>query len=116
VKRVAWFTAGAAAGVSGSVYVHRKLRLAVERYKPARMAKSTLDRARGRGRDLADAVREGRAAMNAKEAELRASQSARVAPTLTPATRATIDVVVVDAIEPAYGRRALYGPRRRSRR
>jgi hypothetical protein len=116
VKRVVWFTAGAAAGVSGSVYVQRKLRLAVERYKPARVAKSALVRARDRGRDVADAVREGRAAMTAKEAELRAVNAVRPVPTLAPASSATIDVVVVDAVERPAAKRSLNGPRRRSRR
>ena len=70
MKRLVWFTAGAAAGVGGAAYAKRKARQAAERYKPVNMAKGAVDR-------VADAVREGRAAMAAKEAELKARQEHR---------------------------------------
>ena len=67
MKRLVWFAAGAAAGVSGAAYAKRKARQAAERYRPVNMAKGAVDR-------FTDAVREGRAAMAAKEAELQARQ------------------------------------------
>jgi hypothetical protein len=103
VKRLVWFAAGAAAGVSGTAYAKRKARQAADRYRPVNMAKGAVDR-------VADAVREGRAAMVAKEAELKRRQDAKPEPVVP------IQVLVVEAgaAEPALPSRA--GPRRRSRR
>jgi hypothetical protein len=103
VKRLVWFAAGAAAGVGGTAYAKRKAREAANRYRPVSMAKGAVGR-------VADAVREGRSAMAAKEAELKARQDS--APPATP----PIQVLVVDAAgaEAALPSRA--GPRRRSRR
>jgi hypothetical protein len=103
MKRLVWFAAGAAAGVSGTAYAKRKARQAADRYRPVNMAKGAVDR-------VADAVREGRAAMAAKEAELKRRQDVK------PEPAAPVQVLVVEAVaaEPAVSRRA--GPRRRSRR
>jgi hypothetical protein len=76
MRRATWFTLGAAAGVSGSAYARRKWREAAERYRPVTVARTAAVRVRNRGHDLADAVREGKLAMAAKEAELRARQRA----------------------------------------
>ena len=106
MKRLVWFAAGAAAGVTGAAYAKRKAREAAVRYRPVNVAKGAVDR-------LADAVRDGRAAMAAKEAELRRRQE--------PAAEEPVQVLVVDAglLEPAHldaiGHH-FSGPRRRSRR
>ncbi|HEY1279833.1 MAG TPA: hypothetical protein VGF22_09195 [Acidimicrobiales bacterium] len=103
-----WFTAGAVAGVSGSVYVRRKAKEAADRYRPVSMAKGAVER-------VADAVREGRAAMVAREAELRAAQDADpllAAPRqVEPHTARAGDLRFDFPAE-----RARSGPRRRSRR
>lgn len=105
MKRLMWFAAGAAAGVGGTAYAKRKAREAADRYRPVGLAKSAASR-------VADAVREGRSAMAAKEAELRSRQDSPPAPPAAP----PVQVLVVEAasVEAALPSRA--GPRRRSRR
>jgi hypothetical protein len=110
MKRVTWFAAGAVAGASGSVYARHKMREAAERYKPVSMAKGAVQR-------LADAVREGRSAMTAKEAELRARQDAAPPGPLGDGDRPpTVPLVVVDTTDLSSSHRAPAGPRRRGRR
>jgi hypothetical protein len=107
MRRVMWFTAGAVAGVSGSVYVRRKVKEAADRYRPVSMAKGAVER-------VSDAVREGRAAMVAREAELRAAQD-------RDSHSASPDVRRLSALSgpvPSHfsAERTRSGPRRRSRR
>jgi hypothetical protein len=104
VKRLVWFAAGAAAGISGTAYAKRKARQAADRYRPINMAKGAVDR-------VADAVREGRSAAAAKEAELKARQDSGALP---PAPAPSVQVLVVEAAAVDGTSRA--GPRRRSRR
>jgi hypothetical protein len=101
MRRIMWFTAGAAAGVGGAAYAKRKARQAAERYKPVNMAKGAVDR-------FTDAVREGRAAMVEREAQLRARQEP------PPAQPVPVYFVEVPAAEVVRDHRS--GPRRRSRR
>ena len=101
MKRLVWFAAGAAAGVGGTAYAKRKAREAADRYRPVGLAKGAIGR-------VADAVREGRATMVAKEAELKARTTGEPTPD-APA----VQVLVVEAAD-ALPSRA--GPRRRSRR
>ena len=103
MKRLVWFAAGAAAGVGGTAYAKRKARQAAERYRPVNLAKGAVDR-------LADAVREGRAAMAAKEVELKARQD------IEPAPAAPVQVLVVESVAVESGHQPRRGPRRRSRR
>ena len=65
MKRVFWFTAGAAAGVAGTKWAEQKLKHAAAAAKPRAVAARAADKVR-------DAVREGRLGMRQKEAELRA--------------------------------------------
>jgi len=106
MKRLVWFTAGAVAGAGGSAYLRRKARQAANRYRPVSMAKGAVDR-------VADAVREGRAAMVAREAELRAAQEPPGAPSVVVVETAAVELV--PPVPPA-DRRVGRGPRRRSRR
>jgi hypothetical protein len=71
-RRVAWFVVGAASGAVGATYAQRKIRATAARLKPANVARQTTGRIRTRGQHLAEAIREGRAAMRAKEETLRA--------------------------------------------
>jgi hypothetical protein len=103
MKRLVWFAAGAAAGVGGTAYAKRKAREAAERYRPVNVAKGAVDR-------LTDAVREGRAAMAAKERELRAGQDDE--PTSPPA----VQVLLVESVAVDEVHQPRRGPRRRSRR
>jgi hypothetical protein len=116
-KRVTWFAVGAAAGAGGSLYARRKTRQAWEKVQPTNVVKVAAGKAKGAGRSVADAVREGRSAMRDKEAELREAQDLRLTP--RPATvNHSPTFIVVDAaavLDDEYRARAS-GPRRRSRR
>ncbi len=74
MRRAAWFVAGAASGVAGVTYAQRKIKATAARLAPANVARQAQHRVRTRGRHLAEAVREGRAAMRAKENSLRAER------------------------------------------
>ena len=71
IKRISWFVAGAAAGAGGSLYARRKVRRTARLLAPSNVARSATDRVRQRGRSVVDALREGRSAMAAKEAEMK---------------------------------------------
>ena len=119
-KRVTWFVVGAAAGATGSVYAKRKARKAVQRMQPTNVARVAVVRARSSGRSVVDALKEGRTAMRAKEAELRESRDLREARTTNPnlvlPQGPTIVVVENAAVLDGDEFRARRGPRRRSRR
>jgi hypothetical protein len=68
MKRVFWFTAGAASGVAGTMWAQQKVKHAAAAAKPRAVAARAADRVR-------DAVREGRLGMRQKEAELRAEMN-----------------------------------------
>lgn len=72
IKRLSWFVGGAVAGIAGASVAKRKAKEVAAEYAPAQMAKKAGDRVR-------DAVAEGKRAMKAKEAELRARLDGRVA-------------------------------------
>jgi hypothetical protein len=65
LKRIRWLATGLAIGVGTSLWLERKAKAVAARYSPA-------TRARRLPGDVAAAVREGREAMRAREAELRA--------------------------------------------
>ena len=60
-KRLFWLSVGVVAGLGGSVWLQRRVRQAVDRFAPESIQG-----------DVRAALAEGRAAMRAKEAELRA--------------------------------------------
>lgn len=76
-KRIIWMGTGVAVGASGAFWAKRKVTEAVEQYLPEQVA----IRAQAGAKDLAGTVRaaaaEGREAMRATEAELRARVEAR---------------------------------------
>jgi hypothetical protein len=77
-KRVTWFVGGVAAGVAGAGYAKRKVKATASALAPANIAKRTAQKVRNQGHTIVDAVREGRAAMNAREDELKIRRDARV--------------------------------------
>ena len=72
IKRVTWFVAGAATGAAGAIATARKVRRTAERLAPSNVARTAVDGIRDRAHDVAEAVREGKLAMVAKEQQLRA--------------------------------------------
>ena len=72
MRRATWFVAGAATGAAGAVAAARKVRRTAERLAPANVARTAVAGIKDRVHEVADAVREGKAAMVAKELELRA--------------------------------------------
>jgi hypothetical protein len=130
MKRVTWFAAGAAAGAVGAVAAGKKVRQHVDQLKPVNVARSAADRVKRRGQDVAAAVREGRGAARAKEAELKARRDGVGAtvdlPGITSAAGpgTTINYIVLDPRAlPAPVAAAMdelrpspNGPRRRARR
>lgn len=71
IKRLTWFVGGAAAGIAGASVAKKKVKAAAAELAPANVARKAGDRVR-------DAVHEGKRAMRAKEAELRARMNGGV--------------------------------------
>jgi hypothetical protein len=75
LKRLRWLFTGLAIGAGSSIWAQRKVRSVTSRYRPSGIANSATTRALGVPGDLRAALREGRQAMRAREAELRAGQT-----------------------------------------
>jgi hypothetical protein len=78
MKRLTWFVGGVAAGAAGASYAKKKVVARASRLTPVNVARGAASKARHGGRNVVDAVREGRAAMHLREDELRARRDARV--------------------------------------
>ena len=70
IKRMTWFVGGAVAGAAGVGVAKRKMKQAATHLAPKNVVHSVKDRVR-------DAFTDGRAAMRAREAELRARLDGR---------------------------------------
>jgi hypothetical protein len=71
-KRMTWFVVGAASGVGATVAAGRKVRRTVHQLAPTNLGKRGATAVRNAAGDISAAVRDGRSAMAAKEAELKA--------------------------------------------
>jgi hypothetical protein len=78
IKRATWFATGAVAGVVGANYAKNKVKAKAAQMSPSSVARTAAVTARDASRRVADAVREGRAAMNQHEDELRARREGRL--------------------------------------
>jgi hypothetical protein len=78
MKRITWFVTGAAAGAASASYATKKIKRTASQLAPANMAKGAAARVNRGGHRVVDAVKEGRAAMRAREDELKARRDARV--------------------------------------
>ena len=67
MKRVTWFVTGVAAGATGATYASRKVKERARQLKPTNVARGAAVKAKEGGARFVDAVRDGRAAMQAKE-------------------------------------------------
>ncbi|HWJ60873.1 MAG TPA: hypothetical protein VNS19_02810 [Acidimicrobiales bacterium] len=76
-KRIFWMGTGIAVGASGAFWAKRKVEETVEQYLPEQVAVRAAATAKGLGTTVRAAAAEGREAMRATEAELRAKVDAR---------------------------------------
>ena len=70
-KRLFWLMVGAGFGFGVSFWLMRFVKEKAARYTPERVSNDLTSALRGLGQDIKDAVAEGRAAMQEREAELR---------------------------------------------
>ena len=90
-KRIFWLSTGVAVGAGGAFWAKHKVTETVEQYLPEQVAVRAAATAKGLGTTVRAAAAEGREAMRATEAELRARVDARTfvgdapAPAPTPA-------------------------------
>ena len=76
-RRLFWLIVGAGFGFGISFWLMRFVRSTVERYSPERVSGDLADAIRSFGKDLREAVSEGREAMRERETELRAQLERR---------------------------------------
>jgi len=76
-RRLFWLVVGAGFGFGISFWLMRFVRSTVERYSPERISDDLADAIRSFGKDLREAVAEGRDAMRERETELRAQLERR---------------------------------------
>lgn len=76
-KRIFWLGTGVAVGAGGAFWAKRKVEETVEQYLPEQVAVRAAATAKGLGTTVRIAAAEGREAMRATEAELRAKVDAR---------------------------------------
>ncbi len=94
MKRLTWFGMGVAAGALGSGAAKRKVRAVTDDLTPLRVARRATTSLGAQRQRLSEAVRDGRAAMRAKELELRARMDGRTS-TLADELEG-VDTVIVD--------------------
>ena len=98
IKRVTWFVAGAATGAAGAVAAGRRVRRAADLLAPTNVARQAAHGVARRKDAVVAAVREGKAAMVAKEHELRARRDGHpVVGGLGPAESVVVTGPVIDA-------------------
>ena len=78
MKRITWFVGGVVAGAAGAGYAKKKVRTTAAQLAPVNVVKTAGARVRDQGRHVVGALREGRAAMSAREDELKARRDARI--------------------------------------
>jgi hypothetical protein len=72
MKRLTWFVVGAASGIGATRVAKRKVQQAIQKVSPDHVARHAADTLKRTAQDVVDALRDGRVAMVAKEAEMRA--------------------------------------------
>jgi len=77
-RRVTWFVGGLVAGAAGAGYAKKKVRNTASQLAPVNVVRSAGARVRDQSRHVVGAIREGRAAMHAREDELKARRDARI--------------------------------------
>ncbi len=77
IKRVSWFVGGAVAGAAGAGYTKKKVKQTAAQLAPVQVAKHAVGSLTATKRRIGEAISDGRSAMRAKEAELRARRDGR---------------------------------------
>ncbi len=72
IKRPLWLTVGFVGGVGATVYAQARVRRLAHQYTPPVVVDRMAGNARSLGRNVREAVREGRVAMREREHELQA--------------------------------------------
>jgi len=70
-RRVFWMGTGVSVGFGGAMWIRRRIQRAVEAVMPQRVSSNVAKGVRRAGGNVVGAVSEGRAAMQAREAEMR---------------------------------------------
>jgi hypothetical protein len=78
MRRLVWFAGGVATGAATAGYARRRVSATARRLAPTNVARTAARTVRRSGRRVADAVREGRAAAQVRERELRAEREGRL--------------------------------------
>ena len=100
MKRITWFAGGVVAGAAGANYAKKKVVQTASNIAPANVARSAAVRVRMKGRDVADAIREGRQVMRHHEDELKARREGRLTSLdehVEPGDRVYVDGVPVES-------------------
>jgi hypothetical protein len=71
VRRIVWFTSGVTAGFGAAIWIRRRVLRTVRRYTPERLQADASASIRRWGRDVRDAIADGRRTKREREAELR---------------------------------------------
>jgi hypothetical protein len=74
MKRLVWLGIGAAAGASGTVWAQQKVRRRLDALGPDHLVVTAGNTAKKVGRNVRDAVSEGRSTMRDREEQLRAQR------------------------------------------
>lgn len=78
MKRVTWFVGGVAVGIAGAGYAKKKVVETASQLTPTTVARGAADRLTAKGREVADALREGRRVMQQHEEEVEAFREGRL--------------------------------------
>ena len=110
MKRLFWLGVGAVAGASGTIWAERKVRTQLDALQPDHLVVAAGNRAVAAGRNLVDAVLDGRDAMRERELQLHGRYDRPSAARFTEVTE------VVDVRSVAAGGRGARRPHTASRR
>lgn len=83
MRRLFWLGIGAITGATGTVWAERKVKAQLDKLGPDHLVVTAGNKAKDVGRNVVDAVAEGRSAMREREVELRDSYD-RPGRTVTP--------------------------------
>jgi hypothetical protein len=78
IKRVTWFAGGVAVGIAGAGYAKKKVKQTAAQLTPSTVARTAAERMGAMGREVAEALREGRRVMRQHEDEVEAIRDGRL--------------------------------------